>query len=195
MSITLELLKTLREKTGVSMQACKNALEETNGDIDKAIEYLRKKGEVKAAGKSDRETSEGVIASYVHSNKKLGALVLIQCETDFVARNEDFLNFCNDVAMHVAAANPSVISAEEVSAEEIAKEYEIWKEQLKNEGKPENIWEKILEGKEKKFREEKALLTQNFVKNPELTVQKLLTDMITKMGENVKISKFSRYEI
>lgn len=195
MTITLEQLKQLREITGVSMQSCKNALTETKGDINAAVEYLRKKGEMKAAGKSDRATHEGLVASYVHSNRKLGAMVAIQCETDFVARNEEFIAFANDIAMHIAASNPTVISPEEVCSKEIEKEKSIWAEQLKNEGKPENIWSKIMEGKEKKFREENALLTQPFVKNPDLNVQKLVTEMITKMGENIRVADFHRYEI
>lgn len=195
MATTLEQLKKLREMTGVSMQACKNALEENKGDLNAAVDFLRKKGEIKAAGKADRETREGVIASYVHGNKKLGSLVVIQCETDFVARNEDFISFCNDIAMHVAAANPSVLNPEDIADAEIVKENEIWREQLKNEGKPENIWAKIMEGKEKKYREEKALSTQAFIKNPDLSIQKLVNEMITKMGENIKVAQFTRYEI
>lgn len=195
MEITIDQLKQLRETTGVSMQACKDALKETNGDLEKAVDYLRKKGESKAAKLASRETKEGIVASYIHGNKKIGVLVEIQCETDFVARNEEFINFAQDIAMHIAATNPTAISPDEISDEAVAKEREIWAEQLSNEGKPADIHAKIIEGKEKKFREEGALISQPFVKNPELTIEKLVTDMGQKMGENIKISQFTRYEI
>lgn len=193
MAISLEQIKALREKTGVSMQACKKALEETNGDEKCAIEILRKKGEAKAVERSERVTGQGIISSYVHTNNKIGVLVQLGCETDFVARNEDFQALGRDIAMHVAAMNPLYISPVDVVPELVEAEREIWKAQLAKEGKPEKIWDKILEGKEKKFREEISLLAQPFVKNPEITIEKLIADALLKLGENVKIIRFARY--
>ncbi len=195
MSVTAEQIKQLRMETGVSMMACKKALEETKGDFDKAIDVLRKSGAAKAASRSERSTGQGVVVSYIHSNNKLGVLLHLGCETDFVAKNQDFIDLAKDLAMHVAASAPLYIAPEEVPKELIDKETEIWKEQLKAEGKPENIMENILVGKEKKFREELALLTQPFVKNPDLTIEKLLSDAITKIGENIKIVRFVRFSI
>lgn len=195
MTVTVEQIKQLRADTGASMMACKKALEETGGDEDKAIEILRKSGEAKAAKRAERNTGQGVISSYIHSNNKIGVLVHLGCETDFVAKNQDFQNLAKDIAMHVAAVSPMHLSPEEVSADLVEKEKEIWRDQLKNEGKPENIWDKIMEGKEKKFREENALLTQPFVKNPDLTVGALISESINKIGENIKIEKFVRYSI
>lgn len=193
MSISLEQIKSLRERTGVSMQACKKALEESNGDEVKAVEILRKKGESKALERGERTTGEGAVFSYVHGNGKIGVLVQVSCETDFVARSEDFLTLGKDIAMHIAAMNPLYLSSEEVSNELIEKEREIWKEQLAKEGKPQAMIEKIMEGKEKKFREEVSLLKQPFVKNPELTIEKMLSDAVLKLGENIKIGRFTRY--
>lgn len=193
MAISLEQIKALREKTGVSMQSCKKALEETNGDEAKAIEILRKKGEAKAVERSERETGQGVVTSYIHTNNKIGVLVQLGCETDFVARNEDFQALGRDIAMHVAAMNPLYLSPTDVQQELIEKEREIWKAQLAKEGKPEKMWDKIMEGKEKKFREEISLLSQLFVKNPEITIEKLVADALLKLGENVKVMRFTRY--
>lgn len=193
MSISIEQIKVLREKTGVSMQACKKALEDAKGDESKAVDILRKKGETKALERSERITGQGIVASYVHTNNKIGVLVQFGCETDFVARNPDFQALGKDIAMHVAAMNPLYISPTEVVPELIEKEREIWKAQLSKEGKPEKIWDRILEGKEKKFREEVSLLTQLFVKNPETTIEKLIADAVLKLGENIKIVRFARY--
>jgi len=195
MAATLEQIKELREATGISMMSCKKALEETKGDYQKALDLLRKKGEAKAAERSERSTGQGVVASYIHGNGKLGVLVQLGCETDFVARNDEFVNLAKDIAMHVAALNPLVVSPEEVSHELVEKEREIWREQLKNEGKKEQMIDNILVGKEKKFREETALLSQQFVKNPDKTIEQLLTEAITKMGENVKVVRFSRFSL
>lgn len=195
MAITLETIKELREMTGVSTMACKKALEEAGGDVQKAVDLLRKRGEAKAVERSDRSTSQGVISTYVHGNLRLGVMVHVGCETDFVARNEDFVGFTKDLAMHIAATNPLYIKAEDVPHELIEKEQEIWKAQLQEEGKPEGVWEKIMLGKEKKFREESALLTQAYVKNPEMTVGQLVTDVSSKMGENIQIVRFVRYSI
>lgn len=195
MAVTLELIKELRELTGVSTMTCKKVLEEADGSIDKAIELLRKRGETKAVERSDRSASQGIISTYVHGNLHLGVMVHVGCETDFVARNTEFVEFVHDIAMHIAATNPLYVKPEEVSNELLEKEREIWKVQLAAEGKPEAIQIKIMEGKEKKFREEAALMTQPFVKNPDMTVGQLLTDMGLKMGENIQVVRFTRYSI
>ncbi len=195
MAITLDQIKELREITGVSSMACKKALEEANGDISKAVEILRKKGEMKAMERGERSTRQGVVASYIHGNGKLGVLVQLGCETDFVAKNEQFMNLAREIAMHIAATNPLHLSPEEISHELIEKEREIWREQLKHEGKNDKMIDNILTGKEKKFREENSLLKQQFVKNPEMTIEGLLTDAITKMGENIKVVRFCRFSI
>ena len=192
---TLEQIKNLREKTGAGIVEVKKALEESGGDEAKAIEILRKRGQEKAIKKSTRKALEGVIASYVHSNRKVAAMVELLCETDFVAMNKDFRNLAQDIAMHITALNPKYLKPEDVPEEIIAKEKEIWTQQLKNEGKNEQMIPKILIGKEKKFREELALLTQPFVKNPEQTVADLITENINKIGENIQIGKFSRFEL
>ena len=195
MAITLEQIKELREVSGVSMMACKKALEEANGELQKAIDLLRKKGQVKAVERGERSTSQGVVTSYIHGNAKIGVLIQLGCETDFVAKTDDFKNLARDIAMHIAATNPLQLSPDDVSHELIEKEREIWHQQLKNEGKNDKMIENILTGKEKKFREENALLKQNFVKNPEVTVEQLLTDAIARMGENINIVRFSRFSI
>lgn len=191
----LEVIKKLRQQTGAGMVDIKKALDEAGGDEAKAIEILRKQGSAKAVKKADREAREGVIASYVHSNMRVGVIVKLLCETDFVARNEDFQQLGRDIAMHVAAMNPQYVRPEEVTQEAVAKEKEIWREQLANEGKPEAMLEKIMEGKEKKFREEAALLTQPFVKDPSITVGDLIAQNIGKIGENIQIGGFSRLEL
>lgn len=195
MSVSLEQVKELREATGISMMSCKKALEESNGDYEKAIDLLRKKGAVKAAERGDRSTGQGLVTSYIHSNQKLGVLLQLGCETDFVARNDEFVQMAKDIAMHIAATNPLCISGDEVSHELVEKEREIWMSQLKNEGKKEQMIENILIGKEKKFREETALLSQPFVKNPDITVEQLIKDMITKVGENIKVVRFCRFSL
>lgn len=195
MNVTVEQIKELREITGVSMMSCKEALNETNGDMDKAVDILRKKGEAKAAKRSERTTGQGVIISYIHPNFKLGVMVHLACETDFVAKNDDFKNLAKDIAMHIAATAPMYINPDEVPEELIEKEKEIWREQLKEEGKPEKMWDQIMIGKENKFRDEISLMQQQFVKNPEITIEQLLTDSITKIGENIKLEKFVRYAI
>lgn len=173
----------------------KKALEESGGDETKAIEILRKNGQAKAIKKSERSAKEGIIACYIHSNKKIGVMMKLFCETDFVARNSDFEDLARDVAMHIAAMNPKFLKPEDVSLEMIEKEKNIWIEQLKKEEKPEAILEKILEGKEKKFREELALLTQPFVKNPDITISELLSEKVGVIGENIQVGEFVRYEL
>jgi len=195
MAATLDKIKELREITGVSMMGCKKALEETKNDIQKAVEILRKRGEMKAAERSVRSTSQGVISAYIHGNAKLGAIVQLGCETDFVAKTDDFKNLAYDIAMQIAAMNPMNIHPADVSHELLEKERQIWHEQLKKEGKNDKMIDNILAGKEKKFREENALLKQAFVKNPEITIEQLLTDSITRMGENINIVRFSRFSV
>lgn len=191
----LEKIKKIREATGAGMVDIKKALEESNGDEVKAMEILRKKGQEKAMKKTDRSTQEGVVASYVHSNSRVGAMVKLLCETDFVARNEEFKELAQEIAMHITAMNPKYIKPEEVEEGVVAKEKEIWTEQLKNEGKPENLVANILAGKEKKFREELALLTQPFVKNPDQTIEELIKEKIGKIGENIQVGEFKRIEL
>lgn len=191
----LNKIKKLREKTGAGIVEVKKALTEANGDETKAVEILRKRGQEKAVKKSERTTREGIVASYVHSNKKVGAIVKLYCETDFVARNEEFQKLGQDIAMHITAMNPKFIRPEDVSKDLIKKEKEIWEAQLEGEKKPKEIMNKILEGKEKKFREEISLLSQPFVKNPDITVEQLIAENIGKIGENIQIGDFSRLEL
>jgi elongation factor Ts len=191
----LELIKKIRERTGAGVVAVKKALDEAGGDEEKCIELLRKAGQSKAAKKAERTAREGIVISYVHSNNRVGAMVKLLCETDFVARNEEFQQLGKDVAMHIAAMNPKFVKPEDVSAEIIEKEKEIWRAQLTNEGKPAEMMEKIMAGKEKKFREESALLTQAFVKNPEITVGELIVEKIGKIGENIQVGEISRLEL
>lgn len=191
----MEQIKALREKTGAGIVEVKKALDEANFDEEKAIEILRKRGQDKAMKKSDRETHEGLVVSYIHSNGRVGALVKLYCETDFVARNEEFQALGRDIAMHVVASQPQCVKPEEISAEALAKEQAIWREQLATEGKPAELIEKIMVGKEEKFRNDLALLTQPFVKDPTKTVGELLSEKITKIGENIQVGSFIRYEL
>ncbi|MDX9855875.1 MAG: translation elongation factor Ts [Parcubacteria group bacterium] len=191
----LEKIKKIREQTGAGVVDIKKALEESEGNEEKAIEILRKKGKDKALKKSGREAKEGVVSAYIHSNGKLGALVKLYCETDFVARNEEFQALAKDIAMHISAMDPKFINPEDVSEDIVKKEREIWIDQLKAEGKPEEMLEKIMAGKEKKFREEISLITQPFVKNPEVKVGDLIAENIGKIGENIQIGEFSRFEL
>ncbi len=195
MTITAAQVAALREKTGISMMQCKKALEENGGDEAKAIDALRKKGAMKAEARADRETKEGTIGVYTHANNKMAAMVKLGCETDFVARNEEFVEFARNLAMHVVAMNPKVVDPSEVDEAFIAKEKEIAIEQLKNEGKPQDMVEKIWAGKESKLRNEVALLEQELVMIPGVKVKDALTDLQTKMGENIKIVSFKRFEI
>ncbi len=191
----LDSIKKIRENTGAGIVEIKKALEEAKGDEEKAVELLRKKGHEKAVKKSDRETKEGIIVSYVHSNQRVGTILELYCETDFVARNEEFQELAQDIAMHITAMNPQFVSPQDVDEKLVEKEKEIWKENLAQEGKPENIWENILSGKEKKFREELALLSQAFVKDPDMSVEDLIKEKIGKIGENIQVGKFYRLEL
>ena len=191
----LDLIKKIREKTGAGMVAIKQALDEAKGDEEKALEILKKQGQAKAIKKSEREVKEGIVVSYIHSNNKVGALVKLFCETDFVGRNEEFQQLGRDIAMHITAMNPRYLRPEDVPAEMIEKEREIWRAQLEKEGKPVEMLEKILPGKEKKFREELSLMTQVFVKDPSKTIAELMTEKIGKIGENIQIGEFVRFEL
>lgn len=195
MNITVEHVKELRERTGIGMMECKKALEEAGGDAEKAIEILRKKGHARAKDKAHRETSEGLVGSYIHSNGKIGVLVEINCESDFVARNEEFKELLKNIAMHIAAAGPKYIAPADVPADELEKEKDIIREQFKDSKKPPQIVEKIIEGKLSKFFEEVCLLEQPFIRDDKTRVKDLLTAFIAKFKENTKVSRFARFEI
>ncbi|MBN2413781.1 translation elongation factor Ts [candidate division KSB1 bacterium] len=195
MAISASEVKSLREKTGAGMMDCKKALQESGGNVDKAIDYLRKKGLQKVEKKAGRSTQEGIIQSYIHPGSRLGILVEINCETDFVARTDDFLNFTKDVAMHIAAAKPVVVDREQMSKEIVEKELEIYRAQAREQGKPENIIEKMITGKLDKFYQETCLLEQAFVKDPDKTIRDLLNEIITKLGENIVIKRFVRFQL
>ena len=187
---SIDLIKKIRELTGAGMVDVQNALAESNDDEDKAIEILRKKGQKIAIKRGGRTTSEGIIDSYVHANGKIASLVAVSCETDFVARNEEFRAFVHEVALQIAATAPQYVSPEEVPADVIEKEKEIFRAQLKQDGKPEDKWEKIMEGKLAKYYSEVCLLKQPYVKDDSKTIEDLLTEQIGKIGENIKITKF-----
>ena len=195
MEISAKLVKDLREKTGLGMMDCKKALQETQGDLEKAVEYLRKKGALKAAKREGRATSEGRIGSYIHSNGKIGVLVELKCESDFVAKTAQFATLNKDLCMQVAASAPRWISPEDVPADVIAKEKEIYMTQAKEAGKPDKMLEKIAEGKLKKFYSEVCLLEQNFVKEPDKTVGNLIKEYIAQLGENISIGRFVRFQL
>lgn len=195
MAVTAEMVKDLRAKTGAGMMDCKRALEETGGDMEKAIEYLREKGLAAAAKRAGRTAAEGVIESYIHLGGKLGVLVEVNCETDFVARTPEFREFARDIAMQVAAANPLYLAPEDVPAEVLAKEKEILRAQALNEGKPEKVVERIVEGRLEKFYSENCLLEQPFIKDPDKKVRDLLTEKIARIGENIVIRRFVRFQL
>ena len=194
-NITAQMVKELRERTGAGMMACKKALQETGGDIEKAIDKLREMGLASAAKKAGREAKEGKVASYIHAGGKIGVLVEINCETDFVANTGDFSNLCKDISMHIAAANPQYVSREEIPEEVLEKEKNIMKEQLKQQGKPENILDKIVEGKIEKFYEETCLLDQQFIRDDSLKIKDLIQNTIAKLGENIVVRRFARFQI
>ena len=193
--ISAKAVKELRELSGAGMMDCKKALQEANGDTKKAMEVLRKNGIAKAQKKVGRSASDGVIMPYIHPGSKLGVLLEINCETDFVARTEGFQNFCKDVAMHIAAASPMSVTKEEISEETIESEKNIFREQSKKSGKPDEIIEKMIEGRMKKFYQENVLMEQSFVKNPDLSISDLLTETIATLGENISIARFSRFQL
>ena len=195
MAITSKMVKDLRDKTQAGMMDCKKALEKTDGDMEKAVDLLRQKGLAVAAKRAGRATSEGVIETYIHAGGKLGVMVELGCETDFVAKNDDFREFAKDIAMHIAAASPIAITREEVPAAVIAREKEIYVQQALDSGKPEAIVEKMVSGKVEKYLAEIVLLEQKFVKNPDLSIQDLLNELVGRIGENISIKKFARFQV
>lgn len=195
MAVTAGKVKQLREQTGVGIMECKSALVETDGDIEKAVELLRKKGIATAEKRAGRETNEGMVDAYIHPGSRLGVLVEVNCETDFVAKTDDFKTFVRDIAMQVAATNAKVISREDYPKDDIEKEVEIYKTQAQNEGKPDNIIERYAQGKLEKFFQETVLLEQSFIKDPNKNIKELLTEVIAKTGENIQIRRFVRFQL
>lgn len=193
MEITSEVLKQLRDATGISVMQCKKALEEAGGDMEKALVILRKKGSEAAAKKSDRTLGAGAIGSYVHSTHEVAAMVVISCETDFVSKNQDFIAFARDLAMHVAAANPKALTREEIAPAELEKAREVFRAEVKD--KPAEMQEKIIEGKLNSYYKEQILLEQSFIKNPDRTINDLLNDAVQKFGEKVVITSFARFSV
>jgi elongation factor Ts len=195
MAITAEMVKQLRDKTGAGMMDCKAALAESNGDMDKAVEILRKKGIASASKRSGRATKEGVVGHYIHMGGKVGVLVEVNCETDFVARTDDFQNLAREVAMHVAAADPRYVSRDQVPAAELEKEKEIYRAQFAGSGKPDNVIDKIVEGKLGSFYAQVCLVEQPSVRDPNVTIQQMLQAATAKTGENITISRFVRFKL
>ncbi len=193
-NISAQLVKELRERSGAGMMDCKKALVETNGDMEAALKYLKEKGLSQAAKKAGRIAAEGLVDAYIHMGGRIGVLVEVNCETDFVAKTAEFQEFVKDIAMHIAASNPEYVSREDVPEDVIAREKEIFKAAALNEGKPEHIVDKIVDGRIEKFLSEICLLEQPFVKDPDLTVQQVLTEKIAKIGENISIRRFARFE-
>ena len=195
MQITAQMVKELRERTGAGMMDCKNALAETGGNFEQAVDTLRKKGLAAAAKRSGRVAAEGLVSSYIHAGGKIGVLVEVNCETDFVGKSDEFRSFVADVAMHIAAAAPISVRREDVSAEVVARESEVYKQQAIESGKPANIAEKMVAGRIDKFFKEQCLMEQQFVKNPDITITQLLTERIAKIGENLVIRRFVRFQL
>ena len=189
------LVKELREKTGAGILDCQKALNENGNDIEKSIDYLRQKGLAAAAKKSGRETNQGLVHSYIHMGGKIGVLIEVNCETDFVARNEQFKAFVNDLALQIAAAKPSFVKREDIPADIVAKEKTIYEGQAKELGKPPAAWPKIVEGKLEKFFQESCLMEQSFIKDPAVTIKDMLAQNIVKIGENMNIRRFTRYQL
>jgi len=195
MAVTADSVKLLRERTGAGIMDCKAALAETDGDIDKAIEWLRKRGVAKAEKKVGRATNEGIIEAYIHPGSRLGVLVELNCETDFVAKTADFKQLAKDLAMQVAATNPRTIMREEIDPATIEREMEIYRSQARNEKKPENVIDRIAQGKLEKFYQENCLIEQSFIKDPNRTIKQLVTDVIAKLGENIAVRRFVRFQL
>jgi elongation factor Ts len=195
MEINAQMVRDLRERTGAGMMDCKKALVETGGDAEQAIEVLRKRGLAAAAKKAGRVTAEGVVGSYLHMGGKIGVLVEINCETDFVARTDEFQELVKDVAMHIAAADPRFVQRGEVTGEVLAKEREIYREQALASGKPDNVVDRIVDGKMEKFYAEQVLLEQPFVKDPDVTIQQLVAAKVAKLGENIQVTRFARFRL
>ncbi len=194
-NITAQMVKELREKTGAGMMDCKRALEEAEGDMEKAVEVLRKRGIAKAEKKAGREAKDGLVEAYIHAGGKLGVLVEVNCETDFVAKTDDFKTFVRNIAMQIAATNPMAIKREDIPQEVMEKEREIYREQARSSGKPEHIVDKIAEGKLEKFYTEHVLMEQPYIRDPEITIQDYVTEMIARLGENITIRRFARFRI
>jgi elongation factor Ts len=195
MEVSAAAVKDLREKTGAGMMDCKKALAESGGDLDKAVDYLRQKGLAAATKKASRTASDGAIGAYVHPGGKIGVLVELNCETDFVARTAEFQSLLKDIAMQIAASNPRYIRSEEVPSEHLEKEREIYRRQALESGKPEKVVEKIVEGKIDRFYSEVCLLEQSFIKNPDQKVADVLTEAVGRLGENIQVKRFSRYQL
>lgn len=195
MSVSASDVKALRDRTGAGMMDCKRALQETGGDLEAAIDLLRTKGAAKAAKRAEKAANEGVVGHYMHHGAKLGVLVEVNCETDFVANTDEFQALARDLAMHIAAARPVAVSPDDLAPELVERERQVYLEQVRAEGKPEAIQEKIVEGKLKKFYEEATLLNQPFVKNPDQTIEQLITEVSAKTGEKIEVARFSRIEV
>ncbi len=195
MAISAKEVKELRDRTGAGMMECKAALEESGGDMEAAIDILRARGASKAAKRAAREASEGAIGSYIHMGGKIGVLVEVNCETDFVAKTDQFQQLVRDIAMHIAASSPTGIRREDIAAEVVERERAVYREQMKESGKPEQIWDKIIDGKLEKFFAESTLLEQPFVKNPDQTVSQLITEVSSKTGEKIDIRRFARFAL
>ncbi|MDZ7667262.1 MAG: translation elongation factor Ts [Desulfotignum sp.] len=193
--ISAAMVKELREATGSGIMDCKRVLAEADGNMEKAIDLLRKKGLAKAAKRAGRSTSEGIIHSYIHTGARLGVLVEVNCESDFVAKTDDFVEFVKNIAMHIAAANPAGLTPDDVDKSVVEKEREIFKAQMLEEGKPENIIDKIVDGKVEKFYKEVCLMSQPYVKDPQKTIEEFLKETIGKIGENIQIRRFARFQI
>jgi elongation factor Ts len=193
MQVTAQMVKELRERTGAGMMDCKNALVETGGDMDKAIERLRTKGLASAAKKAGRSTTEGAVGSYIHAGGKIGVLVEVNCETDFVARTDEFQELVRDIAMHIAASDPRFVERSEVTAGDLEQEKRIYRQQAIDEGKPEKIVDRIVEGKMDKYYSQTVLLEQPFVKDPDKTVSQMIAEKVAKIGENIQVRRFARY--
>jgi elongation factor Ts len=195
MEISADLVKKLREKTGVGLMDCKEALRAANGDMEKAVDYLREKGLAKLAKRTGRAATEGLISSYIHTGGKIGAMVEVNCETDFVAKTSEFQAFVKDIAMQVTASNPLYVRREEIPEEVLEREKTIYRNQARESGKPEKILDKIAEGKLEKFFQEVCLMEQPFIKNTDSTVKTLLEELVTKLGENIVIRRFARFQL
>lgn len=195
MEITSTMVKELRTKTGAGMMDCKEALAAVDGDFEKAIDFLRKKGLSAATKRSSKAAKDGTIASYIHMGGRIGVMVEINCETDFVAKTADFQTMARDIAMHIAASNPLYVRPDEIAADALNREKEIYRSQLREEKKPEKIWDKIIEGKLKKYYEDVCLVEQKFVKNQDITVGTLISNMIAKTGENIVLRRFARFQL
>lgn len=195
MAITASMVKDLRTKTGAGMMDCKKALAATDGDMDKAVDFLREKGLAAAAKKADRIAAEGLVYSYIHGNGRIGVLVEVNCETDFVAQTDGFKDLCKDIAMQIAAANPSYLKRDEVPTEVLEHEKEVLRQQALNEGKPEKIVEKMIVGRIEKYYKENCLLDQEFIKDPDKTVSQVITEAVAKIGEKIDVRRFVRYEL